>query len=120
MTAARRAILRALENSKDHPDAFTLHDRAKEFDPTIAQATVYRTMRLLEQEGLVEKHDFGNGRARYEDAEKEQHDHLINLSTGEIIEGHDTNLVALRDEVEQRIGLDLKDNRLELYGVPRE
>lgn len=120
MTTARRAILRALENSEDHPDALMLHDRAKEFDPTIAQATVYRTMRLLEQEGLVEKHDFGNGRARYEEAEKEQHDHLINLSTGEIIEFHDTNLEALKIEIAKRLGFDLKDHRLELYGVPRE
>ena len=102
MTTARRAILKALENSEDHPDALMLHDRAKEFDPTIAQATVYRTMRLLEREGLVEKHDFGNGRARYEEAEKEQHDHLINLCTGEIIEFHDTDLEALKIEIAQR------------------
>ena len=120
MTTARRAILRALENSQDHPDALLLHDRAKAFDPTIAQATVYRTMRILERQGLVEKHDFGNGRARYEEAEKEQHDHLINLSTCENIEIHDSDLEALKIESAKRLGFDLKDHRLELYGVPRE
>lgn len=120
MTTARRAILLALESSEDHPDALMLHDRAKAFDPTIAQATVYRTMRLLEREGLVEKHDFGKGRARYEEAEKEQHDHLINLSTGEIIEFHDPALEDLKVEIAKRLGFDLKDHRLELYGVPKE
>ncbi|MEQ3746117.1 MAG: Fur family transcriptional regulator [Henriciella sp.] len=120
MTTARRAILRALENSEDHPDAFVLHDRAKAYDPTIAQATVYRTMRILEQEGLVEKHDFGNGRARYEEAEKAQHDHLINLSTGEIIEFQDPSLEVLKIEIAKRLGFHLKDHRLELYGVPRK
>jgi len=120
MTAARRAILQALENSSDHPDAIMLHARAKVLDPTLAQATVYRTMRILEQAGLVEKHDFGNGRARYEEAEKAQHDHLINLSTGEIIEFQDEDLEALKVAIAKRLGFDLKDHRLELYGVPKE
>lgn len=118
MTVARRAILQALENSNDHPDALVLHERAKAFDPTIAQATVYRTMRILEQAGLVEKRDFGNGRARYEQAKSEQHDHLINLSTGEVIEFHDEALEALKVEIARRHGFDLKDHRVELYGVP--
>lgn len=120
MTAARRAILRALEDSEDHPDAIMLHARAKTFDPTIAQATVYRTMRALEREGLVKKHDFGNGRARYEVAEKDQHDHLINLGTGEVVEFHDADLETLKVQIAQRLGFDLKDLRVELYGVPAE
>ena len=118
MTTARRAILQALEASKDHPDALMLHERAKAFAPTIAQATVYRTMRILEQAGLVEKRDFGKGRARYEQAGPDQHDHLINLSTGEVIEFHDEDLEALKVEIARRHGFDLKDHRVELYGVP--
>lgn len=118
LTGARRAILQALQTSDDHPDALMLHERAKAIDPTLSQATVYRTMRLLEELGLVEKHDFGNGRARYEEAEKEQHDHLIDLSTGEIIEFQDEALEALKVSIAQKLGFDLKDHRVELYGVP--
>lgn len=118
MTTARRAILKALENSEDHPDALMLHERARVFDPTIAQATVYRTMRLLEHEGLVEKRDFGNGRARYEEAEKDHHDHIINLTTGEIIEFQDADLEALKTKIAKRFGFELRDHRVELYGVP--
>ncbi|MEO0550437.1 MAG: Fur family transcriptional regulator [Pseudomonadota bacterium] len=119
MTTARRAILQALQASDDHPDALTLHVRAQAIDPTLAQATVYRTMRLLEEIGLVEKHDFGNGRARYEEAGKDQHDHLINLATGEILEFHDEALEALKVQIADRLGFDLKDHRVELYGVPK-
>lgn len=118
LTDARRAILQALQSSDDHPDALMLHERAKAIDPTIAQATVYRTMRLLEEVGLVEKHDFGKGRARYEEAEKDQHDHLINLTTGEIIEFQDEALEALKVAIARKLGFDLRDHRLELYGVP--
>ncbi|MEO1305570.1 MAG: Fur family transcriptional regulator [Pseudomonadota bacterium] len=118
LTDARRAILQALQSSDDHPDALMLHERAKAIDPTIAQATVYRTMRLLEEVGLVEKHDFGKGRARYEEAEKDQHDHLINLATGEIIEFQDEALEALKVAIARKLGFDLRDHRLELYGVP--
>lgn len=120
MTAARKAILQALQASDDHPDALMLHERAKAIDPAIAQATVYRAMRLFEEIGLVDKHDFGDGRARYEEAEKEQHDHLINLATGEIIEFHDADLEALKVSIAKRLGFDLKDHRVELYGVPVE
>lgn len=118
MTGARRAILQALHASEDHPDALMLHERAKVFDPTIAQATVYRTMRLLEDFGLVEKHVFGNGRARYEEVEKEHHDHLINLATGDIIEFRDDTLEALKIEIAKKHGFDLIDHRVELYGEP--
>ena len=118
MTTARRAILRALENSQDHPYALMLHDRAKAFDPTIAQATVYRTMRILERQGLVEKHDFGNGKARYEVAGDDHHDHLIDIKSGEIIEFYDKELEKFKEQIAEKLGYKLVDHRLELYAVP--
>ena len=120
MTAPRRAILQALMDSEDHPDALTLHERAKEIDPTVAQATAYRMMRALEEFGLVEKHDFGNGRARYEESEKVKHDHLIDLETGEIIEFQDEALEALKVSIAKKLGCELRDHKVELYGVPSE
>ena len=120
MTAPRRIILSVLEASDDHPDAMAVHDRARENDPEIAMATVYRTLNLLEDLGLIERHDFGDGRARYEDAGKDHHDHLINLETGEIVEFHDEALEALKRNIADRLGFELTDHRLELYGKPKQ
>ena len=87
-------------------------------DSSISMATIYRTLKLLEELNLINRHDFGDGRARYEEADKEHHDHLINLESGEIIEFHNEALEALKRAIAERLGFDLKDHRLELYGVP--
>ncbi len=87
-------------------------------DSSISMATIYRTLKLLEELDLINRHDFGDGRARYEEADKEHHDHLINLETGEIIEFHNEGLEELKRAIAERLGYDLKDHRLELYGVP--
>ena len=119
MTSPRRIILSVLEASDDHPDAMAVHDRARQTDPEIAMATVYRTLNLLEDLGLIERHDFGDGRARYEDASKDHHDHLINVETGDIVEFHNAALETLKSEIADRLGFDLVDHRLELYGKPK-
>lgn len=118
MTGARRIIVEVLQSAEDHPDAFVLQERARKRDPSISTATVYRTLKLLEELNLISRHDFGDGRARYEEADKEHHDHLINLETGEIIEFHDEKLEALKQAIAEHLGYDLKDHRLELYGMP--
>lgn len=118
LTDARRIIVEVLEEADDHPDALVLQERARVRDPSISTATVYRTLKLLEELSLISRHDFGDGRARYEDADKEHHDHLINVETGEIIEFHNEGLEELKRVIAERLGYDLKDHRLELYGVP--
>ena len=117
MTDARRTIVSALESANDHPDALTLHDRARRVDPSISQATVYRTLRLLEDVGLVEKHDFKDGRARYENVRDDPHDHLIDLETGDVIEFSETALDPLIKSIAARLGYKVMDHRLELYGT---
>nr|WP_321360631.1 Fur family transcriptional regulator [uncultured Hyphomonas sp.] len=119
LTDARRIIVEVLQEAEDHPDALILQERARMRDPSISTATVYRTLKLLEELSLISRHDFGDGRARYEEADKEHHDHLINLLTGEIIEFHNGELEELKRAIAERLGFDLKDHRLELYGVPR-
>lgn len=119
MTEPRRIILSVLQASEDHPDAMAIHERARQNDPEIAMATVYRTLNLLEDLGLIERHDFGDGRARYEDAGKDHHDHLINVETGEIVEFHDAALETLKRDIADRLGFELADHRLELYGKPK-
>ena len=118
MTGQRRVIGQVLQDSEDHPDVEELHRRANAEDASISLATVYRTVKLFEEAGILEKVDFGDGRARYEDAEREHHDHLIDLTTGDVIEFVDDEIEALQRKVAERLGYRLKGHRMELYGVP--
>ncbi|MEO1301948.1 MAG: Fur family transcriptional regulator [Myxococcota bacterium] len=119
LTEQRRVIARVLSESEDHPDVDMVYRRATEIDNKISIATVYRTLRLFEDAGILQRHDFGDGRARYEElADRDHHDHLINLESGEVIEFHDEELEDLKRRVAERLGYDLVDHRLELYAVP--
>jgi Fur family ferric uptake transcriptional regulator len=118
MTGQRRVIARVLSEAEDHPDAEELHRRAAAIDPHISIATVYRTVRLLEEAGILERHDFRDGRSRYEEVPDEHHDHLIDVQTGRVIEFHDDQIEELQRLVAEKLGYRLVDHRLELYGVP--
>ena len=118
MTDQRRVIARVLSFSDDHPDAEELHRRAPEEDPRISLATVYRTVRLFEEAGIIERHDFRDGRSRYEEVGDEHHDHLIDLKSGEVIEFVNDEIERLQDAIAHKLGYKLVDHRLELYGVP--
>ncbi len=118
MTEQRRIIARVLSDSEDHPDVDELHRRAAAIDDKISISTVYRTVKLFEDAGIIARHDFGDGRARYEQAPSEHHDHLIDLKTGRVIEFQSAEIEALQAEVARRLGFRLVDHRLELYGVP--
>jgi Fur family ferric uptake transcriptional regulator len=118
MTEQRRVIARVLSESQDHPDAEELHRRAAAIDNRISIATVYRTVRLFEEAGILERHDFRDGRSRYEEVPEEHHDHLIDLSTGKVVEFHDEEIERLQQLVAERLGFKLVDHRLELYGRP--
>jgi Fur family ferric uptake transcriptional regulator len=118
MTEQRRIIAEVLQDAADHPDVEALHARSVARDERISIATVYRTVKLLEEAGILEKHEFGDGRARYEDAERDHHDHLINLLTGEVIEFVDPEIEVLQERIARKLGFDLKGHRMELYGVP--
>jgi Fur family ferric uptake transcriptional regulator len=118
MTEQRRVIARVLSNADDHPDVEELYRRASAIDPHISIATVYRTVRLFEEAGVVEKHDFGDGRSRYEEAGDDHHDHLIDTRTGEVIEFFDAEIERLKTEIAKRLGFDLVGHKLELYGKP--
>ncbi len=119
MTEQRRAIARVLSDSNDHPDVEELHRRVVEIDPRVSIATVYRTVRLFEEQNILERLDFGDGRARYEEAEgRHHHHHLINLETGEVIEFENEQLERLKRKIARDLGFDLVGERLELYGVP--
>lgn len=120
MTGQRRVIARVLSLAEDHPDVEEIHRRASEIDSNISIATVYRTMRLFEEAGVVERHDFQDGRARYEEATDDHHDHLIDLRSGEIIEFVDEEIERLQEKIAEKYGYKLVDHRLELYGVPLE
>jgi len=120
MTDQRRVIARVLSESSDHPDVEALHKRATAVDPNISIATVYRTVRLFEEAGILAKHDFGDGRARYEETPKEHHDHLIDMQTGRVIEFHNDEIESLQRQIAEKIGYRLVGHRLELYGVPLE
>jgi Fur family ferric uptake transcriptional regulator len=117
ITEQRRVIARVLSDAEDHPDVELLHQRAAAIDPGISIATVYRTVRLFEDAGILERHDFGDGRARYEAAPETHHDHLINVETGEVIEFVDRELEELQRRIAEKLGFRLVDHRLELYGV---
>ncbi len=117
ITDQRRTIARVLSESEDHPDVELLHQRASQIDPGISIATVYRTVRLFEEAGILDRHDFGDGRARYEAAPEAHHDHLIDVETGKVVEFVDPELEALQREIAERLGYRLVDHRMELYGV---
>ena len=117
MTDQRRVIAVVLDDASDHPDVEALYGRASAIDPKISLATVYRTVKLFEEAGILEKHDFGDGRARYEDSERDHHDHLIDMTTGEVIEFVDPEIEALQEKIAAKLGYSLKGHRLELYGV---
>lgn len=117
ITEQRRTIAKILSESEDHPDVETLHERASAVDPRISIATVYRTVRLFEEAGILARHEFGDGRARYEAASDEHHDHLIDVETGKVLEFVDEELEALQKKIAERLGYRLVDHRMELYGV---
>lgn len=118
MTEQRRVIARVLANSDDHPDVEELYRRCAKVDDRISISTVYRTMRLFEDAGIIERHDFRDGRARYEPSPDIHHDHLINLRNGEVIEFQSEEIERLQTEVARKLGYKLVDHRLELYAVP--
>jgi Fur family transcriptional regulator, ferric uptake regulator len=118
MTDQRRVIARVLSVAKDHPDVEEVHRRASAIDSGISIATVYRTVRLFEEAGIIEKHDFRDGRARYEEATDIHHDHLIDMKTGRVLEFVDPEIERLQVEIARRLGYRLVDHRMELYGVP--
>ena len=120
ITEQRRVIARVLSDSEDHPDVELLHERANRIDPKISIATVYRTVRLFEEAGILDRHDFGDGRARYEPAPEAHHDHLIDVETGKVLEFVDPELEALQKEIAEKLGYRLVDHRMELYGVRLE
>ena len=118
MTEQRRIIARVLSASDDHPDAEELHRRANVLDASISLATVYRTVKLFEDSGIIERHDFRDGRARYEEVPDEHHDHLIDVRSGQVVEFHSEEIERLQEEIAKKLGYKLIDHRLELYGVP--
>jgi Fur family ferric uptake transcriptional regulator len=120
MTDQRRVVARVLSMAHDHPDVEELYRRAHEVDPHISIATVYRTVRLFEEAGIIARHDFRDGRSRYEEAPDIHHDHLIDMKTGQVVEFVDEEIEALQAAIARRLGYKLVDHRLELYGVPFE
>ena len=118
MTDQRRVIARVLSEASDHPDVEAVHRRATAIDPNISIATVYRTVRLFEEAGILAKHDFGDGRARYEETPDEHHDHLIDIQSGKVVEFHNDEIEELQRRIAEKAGYRLVGHRLELYGVP--
>lgn len=118
MTDQRRVIARVLSSSSDHPDVEELHRRSVAVDPRISIATVYRTVRMFEENGILSRLDLGDGRARYEEMPESHHDHLIDTRSGKIIEFNDPELEALQERIAARLGYKLVDHRLELFGIP--
>jgi Fur family ferric uptake transcriptional regulator len=118
MTDQRRVVARVIGDADDHPDVEELYARAARVDPKISIATVYRTVKLFEEAGILDKLEFGDGRARYEDAERDHHDHLIDVNSGDVIEFVDPEIEALQERIAARLGYKLVGHRLELLGVP--
>ena len=118
MTEQRRVIARIVSGSQDHPDVEELHRRAAAVDSGISIATVYRTVRLFEEAGILERHDFRDGRSRYEEVPDHHHDHLIDMKSGQVIEFVEPEIERLQQEIARKLGYKLVDHRLELYGVP--
>ena len=120
MTSQRKIIAQVLEDAADHPDVEELYKRASKIDITISIATVYRTVKLFDEAGILDKLEFGDGRARYEDAEREHHDHLIDINSGRVIEFMDSDIEKLQEKIAQKLGYKLMGHKLELYGVPKK
>ena len=118
MTGQRRIIARVLSEADNHPDVEEVHARASAVDEHISLSTVYRTVRLFEEAGILERHEFGDGRARYEQVAKEHHDHLIDMRSGRVIEFRNDQVERLQEAIARQLGYKLIDHRLELYGVP--
>ena len=116
LTDQRKLVAKVMSEAEDHPDVDVLHKRVNKLDPKISIATVYRTVKLFEEAGIVSKHDFKGNKARYEQAPKEHHDHLIDINTGEIIEFVNEDIEKLQNKVAEKLGYKLVDHRLELYG----
>ncbi|PIR38468.1 MAG: transcriptional repressor [Alphaproteobacteria bacterium CG11_big_fil_rev_8_21_14_0_20_39_49] len=119
ITEQRRVILKIISESKDHPDVEKIYERAVKKDAKISIATVYRTVRMFEEGGIIEKHDFGDGRARYEESSDEHHDHLIDIRSGKVIEFKNDEIERLQEQIAKELGYELVDHRLELYAVPK-
>jgi len=117
MTGQRRVIAHVLSESEDHPDVEEVYRRSIEQDPKISIATVYRTVRLFEEAGILDRHDFGDGRARYEEVPEEHHDHLIDIRSGRVLEFQDAEIERLQERIAKRLGYKLIGHRLELFGV---
>lgn len=120
MTDQRRVIARVLSDASDHPDAEELYRRASAIDPHISIATVYRTVKLFEDAGILERHDFRDGRSRYEEVPDTHHDHLIDIQSGRVIEFRNEEIESLQKRVAEELGFELVDHRLELYAVPKK
>ena len=120
MTEQRRVIARVLSLADDHPDVEEVHRRAVDLDPRISIATVYRTVRLLEEANIIERHDFGDGRSRYEEVTEDHHDHLIDMKSGRVVEFQNEEIEELQDKIAKAHGMKLVGHRLELYGIPLE
>lgn len=118
MTGQRRLIAQTISTATDHPDVEEIYHRAANLDKNISIATVYRTVRMFEEAGIIEKHDFGDGKARYEELSDDHHDHLIDIKTGKIIEFHNEEIERLQEEVARKLGYKLIGHRLELYATP--
>lgn len=118
LTAPRRIIVKVLSEATDHPDAVELHRRVTRLDPGISLATVYRTLKLLQDKGVLEKHNFGNGPARFEPADQDHHDHLINLETGQVVEFRSDEIERLQEEIARKHGFEIISHRLEIYVRP--
>lgn len=118
MTGQRRTIARVLTAARDHPDVEEVHRRAHALDKRISLSTVYRTLRLFSEKGILERHDFGHGRGRYEEAAQRHHDHLVDMNTGRVIEFSNEEIEALQERIARELGFTLVGHRLELYGVP--
>lgn len=118
MTGQRRVIAQVLSAATDHPDVEEVHRRAHAVDPRISLSTVYRTLKLFAAKGILERHDFGHGRCRYETTMGNHHDHLLNVETGQVIEFSNAEIEALQERVARELGFELVGHRLELYGVP--
>ena len=118
MTDQRKIIVEVLSNSKDHPDVELVYKRASKIDKNIGIATVYRTIRLFEENNIIEKHEFKDGRFRYEEVPEEHHDHLIDVRNGKVVEFQNDEIEKIQKRVAQELGYELVDHRLELYGIP--
>ena len=120
LTEQRKIIARVMSDSRDHPDVDELYNRVSKIDSKISIATVYRTVKLFEEVGIVTKHDFKGGKARYEEINEGHHDHLIDIKTGEIIEFVDDEIEKLQNKVAEKYGYKLVDHKLELYGIKKK